>query len=244
MGGTPHVLRQTLKRVSQGSVIAVSAGLLAWVAIAQQPAPVVNAKALVNAAGNGDEWLTYGHDYAETHFSPLDQVNAQNVGRLSLAWSVATDAPQGTVEATPLVHNGVMYGILPWDVMFAVDARTGETKWRWDPDVPREHISGLCCGPVNRGVALYNGRVYAGLLDGRVVAVDQQTGKLVWSTQDTVPGGDTILTSAVRVVKGKVIVGSSGAEQAVRGYFSAYDADTGERAWRFYTVPAERLFRP
>ena len=208
-------------------------------ASAQEPARVVTPNELVNAAGNGTEWLTYGHDYAETHFSPLNQINTKNVKRLSLAWSIPTEAPQGTVEATPLMHNGVLYGILPWDVMFAVDARTGKTKWRWDPDVPREHISGLCCGPVNRGVAIYNGRVYAGLLDGRVVALNQETGKLIWSTQDTVPGGDTILTSAVRIVKGKVIVGSSGAEQAVRGYFSAYDAETGKRAWRFYTVPGD-----
>lgn len=229
-----------MKRLTQWCVVAISVGLMAWLAGAQQAAaPKVTADALVNAAGNGAEWLSYGHDYAETHFSPLSQINTKNVKRLSLAWSSATDAPQGTVEATPLMHNGVLYGILPWDVMFAVDARTGQTKWRWDPDVPREHIQGLCCGPVNRGVAIYNGRIYAGLLDGRVVALDQETGKLIWSTQDTVPGGDTILTSAVRIVKGKVIVGSSGAEQAVRGYFSAYDAETGQRAWRFYTVPGD-----
>src|SRR4026207_2431692 len=103
----------------------------------------------------------------------------------------------------------------------------------------RAHIQGLCCGPVHRGRAIYKGRVYAGLLDGRVVALDQETGKLIWSTQDTVPGGDTILTSAVRVVKGKVIVGSGGAEQAGRGYLFAYDAETGKRVWRFYTVPGD-----
>jgi quinohemoprotein ethanol dehydrogenase len=213
---------------------------MAWVAVGQQPTvPVVTRASLLNAEGNGAEWLSYGHDYAETHFSPLTQINTQNVKRLSLAWSIETKAPNGTVEATPLMHNGVLYTILPWDVMVAIDARTGKEKWRWDPDVPKPHIQGLCCGPVNRGMAIYNGRVYAGLLDGRVVAVEQETGKLVWSTQDTVPGGDTILTSAVRIVKGKVIVGSSGAEQAVRGYFSAYDAETGKQVWRFYTVPGD-----
>jgi quinohemoprotein ethanol dehydrogenase len=227
-----------LKRLARSATLPAVA-LIAWLAAAQQPAPRVTTSDLVNAAGNGAEWLTYGRDYAETHFSPLSQVNKNNIGRLSLAWSYETGAPQGTVEATPLMHNGVLYGILPWNIMFAVDARTGKEKWRWDPDVPREHISKLCCGPVNRGVALYNGRVYAGLLDGRVVALDAETGKLVWSTQDTVPGGDTILTSAVRVVKGKVIVGSSGAEHPVRGYFSAYDAETGQRVWRFYTVPGD-----
>jgi quinohemoprotein ethanol dehydrogenase len=227
------------KKLTYWFVIAATAGLLTWLAAAQETARIVTPQELLNAGGDGTEWLTYGHDYAETHFSPLNQINTKNVKRLSLAWSITTEAPQGTVEATPLMHNGVLYGILPWDVMFAVDARTGKTKWRWDPDVPREHISGLCCGPVNRGMAIYNGRVYAGLLDGRVVAVDQETGKLIWSTQDTVPGGDTILTSAVRVVKGKLIVGSSGADQGMRGYFSAYDAETGKRAWRFYTVPGD-----
>jgi quinohemoprotein ethanol dehydrogenase len=229
-----------LKKVTQSFAVVASVGIMAWLASAQQVrGPVVTLDALINAAGNGTEWLTYGHDYAETHFSPLAEINGKNVKRLSLKWSAETQAPQGTVEATPLMHNGVLYGILPWNVMYALDARTGKEKWRWDPEVTRAHIQGLCCGPVNRGVAVYNGRVYAGFLDGRVVAVDAETGKLLWSTQDTVPGGDTILTSAVRVVKGKVIVGSSGAEQAVRGYFSAYDAETGKRVWRFYTVPGD-----
>lgn len=230
-----------LKRngLTPGLALLASVGIIFSLSAQQKTAPAVTSTALLNAAGNGEEWLTYGHDYSETHFSPLTQITTKNVRRLKLAWSAVTDAPQGTVEATPLMHNGVLYGILPWDVMFAVDARTGQTKWRWDPDVPREHIQGLCCGPVNRGMAIYNGRVYAGLLDGRVVALDQETGKVIWSTQDTVPGGDTILTSAVRVVKGKVIVGNSGAEQAVRGYFTAYDAETGKRAWRFYTVPGD-----
>jgi quinohemoprotein ethanol dehydrogenase len=233
------VVRLKQNRLTQWVAISAATGLIASLAAQQKTAAEVTATALVNAAGNGEEWLSYGHDYAETHFSPLTQITAKNVKRLKLAWSVVTDAPKGTVEATPLMHDGVLYGILPWDVMFAIDARTGQTKWRWDPDVPREHISGLCCGPVNRGMAIYNGRVFAGLLDGRVVALDQETGKVIWSTQDTVPGGDTILTSAVRVVKGKVIVGSSGADQGERGYFTAYDADTGKRVWRFYTVPGD-----
>ena len=220
-------------------IVVLACSLTTWVALAQQPAPVVSTSALLNAAGNGAEWLTYGRDYAETHFSPLTQINTRNVKRLSLAWSMATDAPQGVVEATPLMHNGVLYFSLPWNVMTAVDARTGRPKWLWDPGISRDDFEGKCCGPVNRGMAIYNGRVYAGLLDGRVVALDQETGKVIWSTQDTVPGGDTILTSAVRIVKGKVIVGSSGAERAVRGYFSAYDAETGKRLWRFYTVPGD-----
>lgn len=207
--------------------------------VSAQTARRVDDTALRNAAKNSDEWLTYGRDYAETHYSPLKQIDTTNVKRLGLAWSWETQSPSGgRIEATPLISNGVIYGVLAWDVMFAVDAHTGKTKWRWDPDVPREHISKLCCGPVNKGVALYNGKVYAGLLDGRLVALDQNTGKLLWSTQTTTDP-DIILTAAVRVVKGKVIVGTSGADHATRGYFSAYDAETGKMVWRFYTVPGD-----
>jgi quinohemoprotein ethanol dehydrogenase len=160
---------------------------------AQQPKWVDDA-ALRNAGANGDEWLTYGRDYAETHFTPLKQIDVSNVKRLGLAWSWETESPAGArVEATPLMANGVLYGSLGWNVLFAVDARTGKMKWRWDPEIPREHMLKICCGPVNRGVALYHGKVYAGLLDGRVVALDQETGKVVWSIKDT-PNDDTILT--------------------------------------------------
>ena len=213
---------------------------LPWVSAPaqQKAAPRVDAAALVNAAQNGGEWVTYGRDYAETHYSPLTQINDSNVKRLGLAWSLTTGSPAGAaVESTPLFHDGTLYGSLAWNVMFAADARTGKMKWRWDPGIKRDKIQRLCCGAVNRGVALYNGKVYQGMLDGRVVALDKNTGKLVWSVQDTVPDGDVTLTSALRVVKGKVIVGSSGAEHGVRGYFTAYDAETGKRVWRFYTVP-------
>ncbi len=208
------------------------------VALAQNKRSVDD-NSLKNAAKNGDEWQTYGRDYAETHFSPLKQIDTTNVKRLGLAWSWETESPAGArIESTPLFSNGVLYASLGWNVLVAVDARTGKLKWRWDPEIPRKHISQICCGAVNRGVALYKGRVYAGLLDGRLVALDQETGKVIWSVKTTFDD-DTVLSAAVRVVKGKVIVGSSGAEQAVRGYFSAYDAETGKMAWRFYTVPGD-----
>jgi quinohemoprotein ethanol dehydrogenase len=214
--------------------------LAAAFVVSAQQSKRVDSNALRNAAKNGDEWVTYGHDYAETHYSPLKQIDTTNVKRLGLAWSWDTESPTGgRVEATPLMSNGVMYGILAWNVMFAVDARTGKFKWRWDPEIPRQHIADICCGPVNRGVALYNGRVYAGLLDGTVVALDQETGRVVWRSAKVTENDATILTSAVRVVKGKVIVGSSGAEQAIRGFFAALDAETGKLAWKFYTVPGD-----
>ncbi|HVV45975.1 MAG TPA: PQQ-dependent dehydrogenase, methanol/ethanol family [Bryobacteraceae bacterium] len=225
-----------MRRTKTGALLVLVA---AFAAFAQQKGHVVDDNALKNAAKSGDEWLTYGRDYAETHFSPLKQINASNVKRLGLAWSWESESPAGArVEATPIVSNGVIYASLGWNVVVAVDARTGKLKWRWDPEIPRKHISEICCGAVNRGVALYKGKVYEGLLDGRLVALDQQTGKLLWSVKTTT-NDDTILTAAVRVVKGKVIVGTSGAEQAVRGYFSAYDAETGKLVWRFYTVPGD-----
>jgi quinohemoprotein ethanol dehydrogenase len=234
-----------MKQVAKIFAIATAVAMTTFLIPAQQPRATASKQAKVtdavlrNAAKNADEWVTYGRDYSETHFSPLKQIDATNVKRLGLAWSYETDSPAGAnIEATPLVSGGVMYGILGWNVMFALDARTGAFKWRWDPEIKREHIATLCCGPVNRGVAIYNGKVYAGLLDGRLVALDQETGKVLWQ-QQVLHNADTILTSAVRVVKGKVIVGSSGAEQAVRGEFSAWDADTGKFAWRFYTVPGD-----
>lgn len=190
---------------------------------------------------DGAEWPSYGHDLSETHFSPLKQVDTSNIARLGLAFATPIDAPQGNIQATPIVVNGTMYTSLAWGVIVALDARTGATKWRFDPDIPRngEGRPSMCCGAVNRGVAFYNGKVYASLINGRLVALDAETGKLVWSTQTTDPASDMTITSAVRIVKGKVIVGTAGAEFGVRGYFSAYDAETGKQAWRFYTVPGD-----
>ena len=157
---------------------------------AQGAAPVTEA-ALIEA--DPAEWLTYGRDYAETHYSPLDRINSDNVGRLGLAWFWTNGGGAGRVEATPLVSNGVIYATATWSVVFAFDARTGEQIWRWEPGIVRggrrNGGPSICCQPVNRGVALYNGKVYAGLLDGRLVALDAATGRLVWAVQTT-PVGD------------------------------------------------------
>jgi len=188
-----------------------------------------------------EEWLSYGRDRAETHFSPLKQIDSTNVKRLGVAFVSDTNGPAGNIEATPIMANGAMYTSLAWGVLAAADARTGKLKWKWDPDIPRtgDGRPSMCCGAVNRGMAIYNGKVYASLINGRVVALDAETGKLVWSAQSTDPSSDLTITGPVRVVKGKVIVGTAGAEYAMRGYFSAYDAETGKMAWRFYTVPGD-----
>ena len=186
------------------------------------------------------DWLAYGRDYAETHYSPLDQIRTSNVASLRPAWTADLATPTGSIEATPIVSDGVMYVTGPWSTVVALDARTGAVKWRWDPQLPRQGGPRLCCGPVNRGVALYDGKVYVGLLDMRLVALDAATGAVAWEAQTSIDREDAYsITGAPRIVKGKVIIGNGGAEHAVRGYISAYDARTGALAWRFFTVPGD-----
>ena len=185
------------------------------------------------------EWLTYGRDQAETHYSPLDQINAGNVGRLGLAWSWEIPVTGARLEATPLVSDGVMSATGPHSFVFALDARTGEKIWQWDPGIPDERQGGpsVCCGDVNRGVAIYGDKVFAGLLDGRLVALNRETGLVEWVVQTTPPGQDYSITGAPRIAAGNVIIGNGGAEYGVRGFVTAYDTENGAQSWRTYTVP-------
>ncbi|HIE91483.1 MAG TPA: PQQ-dependent dehydrogenase, methanol/ethanol family, partial [Acidobacteria bacterium] len=187
------------------------------------------------------EWLTNGRDQAETHYSPLDQIDVDNVDELGLAWSWIIPKSGARLEATPVVSDGVMYATGPKSFVYALDARTGEKQWQWDPGIPDERQGGpsICCGDVNRGVALYGDKVFVGLLDGRLVGLDRETGLVDWTVQTTPRGADYSVTGAPRVVKGNVIIGNGGADNGLRGYVSAYDVDTGELVWRFYTVPGD-----
>jgi quinohemoprotein ethanol dehydrogenase len=146
----------------------------------------------------------------------------------------------GNQKATLLASNGVLYGITTWSVVYAVDARTGKQLWKWDPEVNRPAVQlKLCCGVVNRGVALYENKVIAPIIDGRLVALDTASGKPVWETRVQYPQNQYTLTMAPRIAKGKVLIGASGSEYPVRGFVDAYDASTGQKAWRFYTVPGD-----
>ena len=191
-----------------------------------------------NAAKTGD-WPAYGLDYAETRHSKLTEINASTVKKLGLVWSYNLESTRG-VEATPLVVDGIMYVSAAWSVVHAVDVRTGKKIWTYDPKVPREMGFKGCCDVVNRGVALYKGKVFVGTFDGRLVALDAATGKTVW-VKDTIEdhSHSYTVTGAPRVIKGKVIIGNGGAEYGVRGYITAYDADSGEQKWRWYTVPGD-----
>ncbi|MBD3729331.1 MAG: PQQ-dependent dehydrogenase, methanol/ethanol family [Sphingomonadales bacterium] len=182
------------------------------------------------------EWLTYGGTYDEQRFSPLTQVNDGNVGELGLAWSHDLDTARGQ-EATPLMHDGVLYVSTAWSKVLAFDAKTGALKWSYDPQVPRETLVRACCDAVNRGVALYGNKLYVGTLDGRLVALDQASGKEVWSKVVVPDQVNYSITGAPRIAKGMVLIGSGGAEYKARGYLAAYDAQTGEEVWKFHTVP-------
>ncbi|HSD69087.1 MAG TPA: PQQ-binding-like beta-propeller repeat protein, partial [Woeseiaceae bacterium] len=164
------------------------------------------------------------------------EINDGNVKQLGLAWYFESDSTVGT-EATPLVVDGVLYTTGTWNVLHGIDAASGEEIWRYDPQLPRHWIRYTCCGPINRGAALWKGRVYFGTIDGRLMAVDAATGKLAWQVQTTDPDKPYSITGAPRVVKDKVIIGNGGAEFGVRGYVTAYDAESGAEAWRFYIVP-------
>jgi quinohemoprotein ethanol dehydrogenase len=229
-------------RRSSLTAIAVTNAILSLVGCSETPdatpATVVDDVALESAAATPEEWLTIGRDYAETRFSPLAQVTSSNVARLGLAWSYDTQSLRG-LEATPLVENGVMYATGDWSNVFALDARTGRELWRWDAKADRVRGYRACCDVVNRGVALYKGTVYVGVIDGRLAALDAATGTVRWEVQTTPVGEPYTITGAPRVVDGKVIIGNGGSELGVRGFVSAYDATTGALAWRFYVVPGD-----
>src|SRR5580658_10019279 len=223
---------------------ALSATLIALIAAAiaanGQSVRVVDDAALKNAGKSGGEWLTYGLTPGETRYSTLKQIDTTNVSRLGVAWTYDLGRGGGGQEATPLVSNGVIYSITNWSVVFAVDARTGKEKWRWDPEVNQDKTRPqVCCGVVQRGIALYQGLVIAPVIDGRLIALDMQTGKPVWESRVSYSQDGYTITMAPRIAKGKVIIGVAGSELPIRGFFDAYDARTGKLAWRFYTVPGD-----
>ncbi len=191
---------------------------------------------LKNAAKTPEEWLTYGGTYDEQRFSRLKTINTENVSTLGVAWTYDLATNRG-VESTPIVVDGVMYVTSAWSVVYALDAKTGEELWVYDPSVDRAVGVHACCDVVNRGVAVYDGKLFVGVIDGRLEALDAKTGDVLWSKVTVDQSKPYTITGAPRVVDGKVLIGNGGAEMGVRGYLSAYDVETGDMKWRFYTVP-------
>jgi quinohemoprotein ethanol dehydrogenase len=183
------------------------------------------------------EWPSDGRDYTAQRYSPLTQINAQNVGQLGLAWYDDLDTFRG-VEATPVYADGVLYNTLPFNITIAYDARTGRRLWTYDPETPREMGRYACCEPVSRGLALHGDKVIIATLDGRLIALDKDSGQPVWTArtfdQEQFP---YTITGAPRVFGDKVVVGQSGGDFGVRGFVSAWDVDTGEKVWKFFLTP-------
>jgi PQQ-dependent dehydrogenase (methanol/ethanol family) len=205
----------------------------AWITEATE---TLDGKRIIKADNEPENWLAHGRTYDEQRFSPLDQITADNVSDLGLAWYFDTGTDRG-LEASPIVVDGVMYTSGSWSVVFANDARTGELIWQFDPEVPKEWGVNACCDVVNRGVAVWKGRVYVGTIDGRLIALDAATGEVNWDVSTIDKTKPYTITGAPRIINDKVIIGNGGAEYGVRGYVTAYDTATGEQAWRFYTVP-------
>ena len=207
-------------------------------AVPKGPAAVDGAR-IVAADREPGNWMSYGRTYSEQRFSPLTQIDANDAKRLGLAWSFELDTAHRGQESTPLVVDGVMYVTGAWSKVYALDAQTGALKWSFDPKVPGRVAVNACCDVVNRGVAVWKGRVYVGTLDGRLVAIDAATGKPDWEVMTVPPGGRYTITGAPRIVKGMVLIGNGGGEMGIRGYVTAYDANSGKKRWRFYTVPGD-----
>ncbi len=197
---------------------------------------VVTRERLLAADADAANWLTHGRTYDEQRFSPLDEIDRDNVGDLGLAWYFDVPTRRG-MEATPIVVDGRMYVTGSWSIVYALDAATGRELWRYDPEVPKSWAQYACCDVVNRGVAAWGDSIFVGTLDGYLVALDMRTGDERWRVDTIDRKPPYTITGAPRVVDGLVIIGNGGADYGVRGYVSAYDADSGEMRWRFYTVP-------
>jgi alcohol dehydrogenase (cytochrome c) len=225
---------------------AVSAGLLAvWLGSltlgAQQPAhtPVSGAD-LLSGLKNPSRWLTFSGDYTGQRHSPLTQLTPQNVASLVPRWIFQTDIPglpgRG-LENSPIVVDGVLYVTGNNNQAWALDARNGRPLWNYRRVLPQNFASSVCCGPVNRGFAVLGDRLYMGTLDARLVSLDRRTGAVIWDVAVGDSRKANAITAAPLVVKDKVVIGVAGGDFSSRGYIDAYDAQSGQRAWRFYTIP-------
>lgn len=218
------------------SVSSCSEGVTPPEEITEIPIDTARIKGADNEPGN---WFTTGRTFGETHYSPLTGINKETVSTLGFAWEYATGTYRG-LESTPVVVDGKMYTSGTWGRVYALDAKTGEELWYFEPPLDGQVAVDACCDIVNRGIALYGDHVFVGALDGQLHALDKETGEIVWS-QDTIVDHDRryTVTGAPRVAGQVVVIGNAGAEFDARGYVSAYDLETGEFRWRFYIVPGD-----
>lgn len=217
----------------------ILAGFSAVLAASFVPASQAAAANPGASPANATEWPLHGGDSNEQRYSPLRQINADNAGKLGLAW-FADLGEKGQWQSTPVMVDGRIYVTTPWSKVYAYDAATGKALWKYDPKVPREiAATRLCCNNSNRGVTFHKGKLLLGTLDGRLVAIDAKKGTKVWETRTTDIKDDMSITGAPRVGNGLVFIGQGGGEYFQRGYISAYDVETGKFAWKFYVVPGD-----
>ncbi len=218
-----------------GAVCLLGMTLAAATLVAQRPGAGVTFEDLRQGLKDPTKWLTFSGDYSGQRHSPLTQITPENVKQLAAQWTFQTDTP-GKFEATPIVLDGVMYVTGANNLAWALDARTGRVIWRYRRELPEPIV--VCCGRVNRGFGILGDLLYMSTLDGHLLAMDRKTGAIVW---DAVLGDYKAAyasTAAPLVIKDKVLIGMGGGEYGVRGFIDAYDAKTGKRVWRFYTIPA------
>jgi alcohol dehydrogenase (cytochrome c) len=222
-----HAFRWALLKATAVAILSAPPGLA-------QP---VTTEDLLNAASDNSSWLTYGRDYYAQRFVRLEQITRDNVHRLHPAWVFATGGDNRGLQATPLIHRGVLYLSADQSRVFAIDARTGMRKWAYDPKMGKDVERVYCCGSNNRGLALWGDLVYVGTMDARMIALNKDTGELVWESKVIDWEQGYSITGAPLVVKDMVLTGVAGGEFGIRGFVKALDARTGAERWTAYTIP-------
>jgi alcohol dehydrogenase (cytochrome c) len=195
----------------------------------------VTAEQLTRAVGQSDEWITYSGSLDGRRYTPLSEINRENASRLKLRWIHQFDASDPTMESTPLAAGGVIFVTEPPSNVVAVDAQSGRAIWRYFRPMPDDLP--LCCGRVNRGLAILGNKLFLGTLDGYLVAIDANNGNVIWQTQVARAEDGYSMTGAPLIAGGSVIVGVAGGEYGIRGFLDAYDPESGQRLWRFHTIP-------
>jgi alcohol dehydrogenase (cytochrome c) len=218
----------------RAALLALAAAAAAGTPAARQTPLVTADELLEGLPSDGSRWVTFGGDYANHRHSPLTQITPANVGRLAPQWTFQTGV-LGSFQATALVRDNVLYVTGPQNLAWAIDARTGRQIWRYRRELPEPLTA--CCGLVNRGFGMFGDKLYMTTLDAHLIALDMRTGAVVWDATLEDYRNGYAATIAPIVVRNKVIAGVAGGEFGIRGFIDAYDAATGRRAWRFYTIP-------
>ena len=219
-------------------VLSMTVSSAAWSQTTAAPATSVTQDHLNAAASDANNFLHTNGNYAQTRYFPGKQINTSNVGKLRAAWIFQTEV-QEVLATTPIIANGVMYVTTAFNHVYALNAKTGEEYWHYKHAMAP--VTTSCCGPINRGVAVYDDKVYLATVDAKLVALDAKTGSVVWQTEIADSSRGYAETMAPTAVEGKILIGTSGGEFGIRGFLRAYDAETGKLIWNFDTIPEDSV---